>query len=488
MSSNQYVMEVENLTFRYPNRKPLLRGVNLKLVKGESVLIVGKSGSGKTTLARALIGIGETVYGGVVEGSIKLLGKNLDSLSHDELIKNVQLIGQNPYSHFVEHVVMDDIVGFLRRLYTREEAVKKVVSKAEELGMRDLLSRRFYELSGGEARRAAILKAVSIEPQLLILDEPLMWVDEQGVLKLLKLLSSLKKQGMSLLVFEQRFLPLLSISDKVYMLKNGTLKSVNKNSLRLVCESENPALKRDGNAVLEPRDQLEQGVRASRDVLIEVRNLWLKQGEKWLFKGLSLRINPSETNIIFGRNGSGKSTFLKILAGLVKQNKGSVKRACRRIAYLPQLPYMFFTEATIADEVRAVCSLSVAPGSCRSRVLGTLQALGIEDVEVPPFTLSWGQQTRLALALILISGVYDLALLDEPFTGLDYANRCYVAKLINEARSITKVITASSKDSLLCLNIDRAYLLENGTAIELPVEQVKMLEAGIPDFAMTLFG
>ncbi len=452
------LLVARDLWFRYPSSDWVLRGVSLSVGRGELVLVLGASGSGKTTLLRALTGIGIWVYGGQMRGEVLIGGRSVQDMTLEELRKAVQVVNQNAYTHFLEHTVGLDLYYSSTAIHGPERGERVFRKAVSAFKLEGVLSKRFFELSGGQLRRAAIAKAMLWDPQVVILDEPLMWLDDEGLGELREVLVTLKSMGRVLLVFEHRFLGLLDLASRVYVLRGGTLSSVEHGELRHPRKA--PALHRGP----EPSPGAAAG---GVKPMLRADNLWFryeKDGE-WLLRGVDLAVeNPGESLIVFGQNGSGKSTLLKLLAGYLTPERGRVWKTPRvRTVYVPQNVYLFFTEESLRRELEVVCPRRRS--ECLERGLATLKSLGADlDVEASPFNLSWGQAVRAAISIATSAGNDAVLLLDEPFTGLTYADRLSLAKLLARME-VPKILTVSNRETLSLLSplsTVRVYELREG--------------------------
>ena len=463
MKSEDTVLEIRNLKVSYyvdgSKQKTVLNNVNLSVRKGETVLIIGKSGSGKTTLARSIIGLLNKMQNVLIEGSVLLKGR--DILMNEFSPEEIKYVGQNPYIYFIEYHVRKDLEGYAYRHYG-EKAKEVVLEKSIFLGLEHLLDRFYYFLSGGEARRAAILKAVITNPEILILDEPLMWVDDENVVKFIELIRKLRSINVTTIIFEHRFIPFLDIIDKVYLLKDGVLHQLRKDYL---------IVEQAKHAHTNHKNNNYNQTHSSSKKIFSMKNVKFSYDQARIFEFVDFELNEKELVVLLGKNGSGKSTFIKLVSGQLKPSSGKITWYCpSRLGYLPQKPIAFFTEITVMKEIEEVCKQSNNPARCRQNVENALRSFGITNLEQSPFSLSWGEQVRLALGLLGYSGVYNLLLLDEPFTGLDYYDRYLVANLINKLvidNGISVIVAASASEFLGCLNPNRIYYVENGRLVPL---------------------
>ena len=454
-TSREAVLELKNLRLKYPNGKEwVISSASLEVGKGEFCLVLGETGSGKTSLARAITGVAWAIYGCEVRGEIRILGRKITEYGLDELRRVVQVVNQNPYTHFTDTILKEDLLGHAESLYDTHYAWRVVERLSESFGIKELLAKPIYELSGGQIKRAAIVKALIGNPVLLILDEPLMWLDSTGLSEVLEALARVKRTGRALLVLEHRFLPLLGLADKVVLLSGGRLKRVDINEC-LEHAEEHIAPKSETNTFR--HRQHSNSTSLSRAVML--KNVWFKYDREWVLKGASLTAEEGKTYVVYGENGTGKSTLLKVVAGYLKPVRGYVVRQGKPI-YIPQVPYLFFTEESIKAEVEKLCKANRLGPNCTSRGLKVLERYGYRPEDVP-FSLSWGQMLRLAVLTSTLIGGFNLVLVDEPFSGLTYSGRMELARLLSEVPA-TKIITTSSTDMLELFEDAIIMRLENG--------------------------
>lgn len=443
------LLEIKDMFFKYPGGPWIFRGANLELHSGEQALIIGESGSGKTTFARILTNAASLVYGGEIRGSIRLLGKDLLLLNVEEISRRVHIIGQNPYLYFIEPVVREDIYSYSIKVHREESRARAALNRVIKVTrIWDLLDRYFFELSGGEARRVLVAKSLLADPILFIFDEPLMWLDDQGVEDFVNVLKLLKDLGKSAILLEHRFIPLLKVIDKVYLIRNGKFANVTD-------------LLKDGACRQRP-DQLERknsvdSTPDSKELILETRNLHYRLGKRIILDCINLRLRRGELILIYGANGSGKTTLLKLLAGYLKPTKGNILRSSDLI-YIPQNIMLFYTEETLEGEVKEVCRARGLREDCLTEGISRIRKLGLDPLS-SPYNLSHGQMVRLAIELSRL--VNASLLLDEPFSGITYKDRLYIMKSLREGR-VTAIVASSNSDSYVDGFWSSTYLLDKG--------------------------
>lgn len=447
------ILVVKDLWFRYPNSGWILKSLDLEVYEGEVLLIIGRSGCGKTTLIRTLVGIGTNIYGGETRGSIEIDGRRLENYSIEELRRVIQIVNQDPRTHFIYPNIHEDLFSYSLHVYRDKEKAKTALDTvSKSLKIEHLLNRPYFELSGGELRRVVIAKAMLSRPRIIVFDEPFMWLDDTGVKDFLEAIEELKNQGVTILIFEHRFMPLVGHINRVLKFSNGSIKELPIEALRKPYSY--PSMHNGAPAMA--------SVSSNRKIII-VNDLWFKYDSGWILKGISMNIHDGETIAIYGHNGSGKSTLLKIIAGYLKPKKGIVRRFGKAI-YIPQLVTLFFTEESIDLELRSMCRGNRDSKECYSRGRSVLKSYGFDDLTQTPFNLSWGQQEKLAVALSLIAG-FSIFLLDEPFSGLTYLDRAALIEYL-EAVPGAKILTTSSRDSIPFLKKFRLYKLIDGYLVE----------------------
>ncbi|MEM4441112.1 MAG: ATP-binding cassette domain-containing protein [Desulfurococcaceae archaeon] len=453
------VVEVKHLWFRYPGGNWVLRGVDLVIEKGEHVLIIGETGSGKTTLVKAVTGVGELVYGGESRGEVLVDGKYLKNLEPEDVFKVIHIIGQNPYLYFTEPIVRDDLLAYALRVHGEIRVAKQAIVKAvEATGIYRLLDRYFFELSGGEAKRVLVTKSIMANPSLIVFDEPLMWLDDEGVKNFVELLHVLRRLGKSVLVIEHRFLPIYRYFDRIMVLKNGVLRDATELVFTRVENS--------GSQIKAQFTSESSRSGGARKPALRARELHYGYENNHVLKGVNLELSEGDIVLIYGSNGSGKTTLLKLLSGYLKPKKGKVERYVD-VVYIPQNIALFYTEETVEKEVKELCKTRKLGEKCVEEGLSRVAQLGL-DPSQSPFNLSHGQMVKLAVELGVLSGA-GLLLLDEPFSGLTYKGRFLLLEHISRL-SASVVVATSSLDAAVSPVWTSMYKLENGVLSELVLD------------------
>ena len=211
-SENECVVELSDVHFRYEKESPdVLRGLSLKVHRGEFYAILGGNGSGKTTTLSLISGINKPY-----RGSVNILDENLI----------IGALPQNPQALFVEKTVEKDMWEMLSDVkMPREEKQKLIYDTMELCELTDLSQRHPYDLSGGEMQRAALCKVLLYRPDILLLDEPTKGLDAHFKKKLANILISLKKSGVTVIMVSHDVEFCCEYTDKCAMFFDGIIVS-----------------------------------------------------------------------------------------------------------------------------------------------------------------------------------------------------------------------------------------------------------------------
>ncbi|MGB9728451.1 MAG: energy-coupling factor ABC transporter ATP-binding protein [Thermoprotei archaeon] len=217
MENISEAIRVNNLWFTYPNGVNALKDINLTILKGEIVALIGENGAGKTTLAKHFIGLLKPT-----KGTVEVFGVDTRKTTVATLAKKVGFVFQNPDYQLFAETVWDEVAFALKNFNFPEEEIKKRVREALEVF--DLLK---YEkvsplaLSGGERKRVAIASVVCYDPEILILDEPTIGQDQIQKNKIIELIRTFANKGKTIIIITHDMDFVADIEPRVILLSKG---------------------------------------------------------------------------------------------------------------------------------------------------------------------------------------------------------------------------------------------------------------------------
>ncbi len=231
MSEREVLLEVRDLRvdFRVKGGTfTAVKGVNFSIYKGETFGLVGESGSGKTTIGRAIVRINDATSGDVLFKGRKINGKIPKELDR-EVVRKIQMIFQDPMASLNERAKVDYIVSEglfnLEEKLDESERLAKVRKALLEVGLLPEFASRFpHEFSGGQRQRIGIARALIMEPEFIVADEPISALDVSIRAQVLNLLSALQRnKGLTYLFIAHDLSVVRFITDRIAVINKGEL-------------------------------------------------------------------------------------------------------------------------------------------------------------------------------------------------------------------------------------------------------------------------
>lgn len=396
-------LTVRDLRFRYaPSGEFVLDRLNLDLAAGECAAITGPNGSGKSTFVAVLAGIIPAFVKGELSGSIEGPGPEA----------RPAVILQNPEAQILCDAVEEEIAFFIA--YSRDRAARESAAEiAEAAGLGDLRARKVYQLSYGEKQRLVAACALWCgDARVILLDEPSAHLDDDGAVRLARVLARRKEAGSSILLIGHDCERLGGLIDRWYALEGG----------RLVETQEG------GGGRIQRGKGAPRGGRAFSELCAVEDAAWRSETGEEAFRGFSCEIRRGELCGLAGPNGSGKSSLARILCGAEPPAEGTVRwegrdadpaLLRRRVAMVGQNPFHQLLYKSVRANLesarrRALREAALAPEEA-VRLLSVGPLLR-RDVE----TLSFGEAQRVAFLCALLRAP-ELLIVDELFAALDAA-------------------------------------------------------------------
>lgn len=214
-------VRVNKLKFAYPGGKSILRDVSFEVKKGTIFVIAGHSGCGKSTLCNIISGIIPNSVKGSVSGNVEVLGKNMRGRSLAENARHVGFVFQNVDLQFVCTTVEDELAFGLENLCVEPSKIRKRVDDIlREWDLEQFRLRNPGSLSGGQKRIVAMASVLILNPDILILDEPMSHLDEQGREIVKKAAVRIRDEGKTVIMVEHD-LSLAEYADYWLLIDNG---------------------------------------------------------------------------------------------------------------------------------------------------------------------------------------------------------------------------------------------------------------------------
>lgn len=509
------ILSIKDLTFSYPNKENFaLQNVNLSINSGDFVVVCGQSGSGKTTLLRMLKK--EIAPHGEKQGAVYYKGEDVEKLDDKISAQKIGFVFQKPDQQIVTDKVWHELAFGLESLgYDSDYIRLRVGEMANYFGITSLFRKKTTELSGGQKQLMNLASVMAMSPDVIILDEPTSQLDPITANDFITTLKKINDElGLTVIIIEHRLQEVFPIADKVAVMEDG--KVICYDTPRNVCEKlsnhpmsqgfpsavriwqktgskgECPLTVKEGRNFInsnfsERKLPLRNTIPNTEDI-ITLKDVFFRyeKGGNDILSGTNLSIKKGEHFCILGGNGSGKTTTLKILAGLLKPYRGKViidnNKMTKKttadfnrlgVAMLPQNPESVFLKSRVIDDYTELCKIKgIEKSAYEDKINSVAEKLGIKDLlENHPYDLSGGEIQKCALGKVLISEP-KILLLDEPTKGVDAYSKIALSKILQEIKSggVT-IITVTHDVEFASIVADRCGLFFDGEVLSSLVPQ-----------------
>ena len=465
-----FAVEVDKLSYQYEeNDTWMLNGVNLKVRKGECVLLTGESGCGKTTLTRCINGLIPHFYEGKLEGCVRVNGMVTAEVPIHQIAEQTGSVFQDPRSQFFTTNTTDEVAFGCENLgYPREVIQKRTENAFGDLSLDELKDRSIFALSSGEKQKIALASTYALQPDIFVLDEPSANLDNQSTRQLAEMLSRLKKDGHTLIISEHRLHYFADLADRIIYMRDGAItKEWSGEDIKALSDE---TLRRLGLRMfyLEHVCCSEFGCPISKKSLLTVEGLCAKWERKTVVEDVGFELACGEIVGIVGENGAGKTTLVRTLCGLQKECKGKViykdtalppkKRTDHMFFVMQDADYQLFTNSVRSE----LCfGDKVISDAVLNETLARFGLLKYKNVH--PLALSGGQKQRLCVAVAVVNDA-DILFFDEPTSGLDGKNMRNLGAILQEQAKKGKTIVLISHDYEFLANFcTRILYLSRGT-------------------------
>lgn len=489
------IIEMECVSFSYGTAADgayALKDIDLSVEEGTFVGLIGPSGAGKSTLASAITGAIPHHYRGRLFGSTLVAGLDTCEAPLTDIAKVAGSVLQDIDAQMVASVVEDELLFGLENFgIDHREIEGRIASALDAVGIADLRHREIATLSGGQKQKVAIAAILAMTPRVIVMDEPTSALDPASARDVFEVLRRAKElTGMTVILIEQTVALLAEYCDRVVVIDQGrialdgtptdvfshgeTLRAIGVDTPRTVrisnslaeaglAPNDSPALTLDGAEAL-VAGILAPGLSKSspivprtlgdrpdarntvdeRPIIVDVAGAAYSYGTgQASIEGIDLTVRAGEILAVVGQNGAGKTTFTKLLNGLIKPSAGVVRIAgldtrttpvsvlASHAATLFQNPDRQLCRNTVVEEISFGLELQGAPAdAARERALHVAATFGLPE-NASPFNLSRGQRQMVALASV-VALEPELIILDEPTSGLDYRECMTVMETVRQ--------------------------------------------------------
>jgi energy-coupling factor transport system ATP-binding protein len=493
------MIKFSNVSLIYPNSTTtVLEDLNLEIAEGEMVLVIGPTGSGKSSLLKLINGLVPHHTGGILAGDVSVDGHSTQLVKPGGMAHLIGIVGQNPANGFVADTVEEELAFGMETLNLPSDVMRKRVEEVLDLlSLAPLRDRVISTLSGGEQQRVAIGSALVAHPKVLVLDEPTSALDPIAAEEVLSILHRLVHDlSLTVVIAEHKLERVIQFADRIVHINGAGVANIGTPEEILMHSPIAPpivhlaralGLKEIGVSVRDMR-RMTAEIRDKEytladithkekgDQIIHVRDLSVTYDGKSALNSVSASIFTNEIVAIMGRNGAGKSSLLKSLAGIADVSDGTVdvsglnpqnlkgKERRTSIGFIPQEPSDLLYGQSVQIECEQADKDNEIPTGTTAQILHQLVP-GV-SANTHPRDLSEGQRLGLALSIVLSSNPAVL-ILDEPTRGLDYQAKKELTKILIEfAKATNKCVVLATHDVELVAELaTRVMFLADGDIV-----------------------
>ena len=515
------VIEIRDLTYTYPGAsRPTLDHLNLNVEKGDFLAIIGNNGCGKSTLCKTMNGLIPHFIAGEFQGSVLVDQQDTRTMDVGRIAGKVGYVYQDFENQIVRPTVLDD-ASYACMNYAMPDYLERGREALRQCGLEGREQEYIWQLSGGQTHLLALAGAVSLEPDVLIMDEPIAKLDPKHADLIYGVLKNLNETwGKTIIVIEHHTEYIADYCHHVALLKDGHTEWVlpSDEALRRVEELQEcnifppqvtiaaHQMKKEG--MLAEDTVLPTTIEAGKKVFDrllyrgEICTEWEAPGEKQketesvvsfrkvsvsyravkgeakqIFRNLNLEIKKGEKIALIGSNGAGKSTLMKLMTGLIKPSEGEIllkgkgirdtkpEALSKMISLVYQNPEEMFIKDSIERDI-AFAMEARNTENWQERTKALLEQFRLTELKDRDGRLLSGGQMRRASLAIGIALNPEILLLDEPTANLDIATRKEIMRTLNEMKDITETVLIATHDmQLVCEWAERIIVLCQGEVI-----------------------
>lgn len=494
------IYRIEELSFTFPEQEQAaLTNINLSIAGGDFITICGKSGCGKSTLLRQLKTI--LTPHGKRQGAIYYKGQPVEEIDQRTQASEIGFVLQSPDNQIVTDKVWHELAFGLESLgYDNSTIRLRVAEMASFFGIQTWFHKNVTELSGGQKQLLNLASIMAMHPSVLILDEPTSQLDPIAASDFLETVKKINRElGTTVIMTEHRLEDVLPLTDRLIVLDAGAviaddtpqkvgeaLSKLNHpmflsmpSPMQIYAgvdkDSAWPVTVKDGRQWLDAflKEKTPASVIDAQDsskvpgpVVIKFKDVWFKYEKQGpdIIKDLSFEVQQGQFYCIVGGNGTGKTSTLSLMSGILQPYRGKVliggknpakmnakELFTNNLGILPQNPQTLFVKKTVElDLYEMLSQLPLTKEEKTARVDAVVKFAELEHLlSMHPYDLSGGEQQRAALAKVLLLEP-KILLLDEPTKGLDGPFKEKLAIFLQKLNAEGVTIVMVSHDVEFC--------------------------------------
>ena len=550
------IIQIDHLLFQYQREEnketvTAIDDVSFSVKRGSFTAIIGRNGSGKSTLAKNINAL--LLPSG---GAVYVNGYDTKDEAHLwEVRQSAGMVFQNPDNQLVSSIVEDDVAFGPENLGVEPDEIRRRVDESlKKVNMFQHRKRAPHHLSGGQKQRVAIAGVMAMRPECVILDEPTAMLDPKGRAQVMEIIHQLHEEGITIVLIthfmeEAAQADRIIIMDDAHVVLDGVPKDVflhggkirdlyldvpfavemaeylrdhgieipadiiDTDGLVSFLTSERAKLTGNHPAGGDDSEAVAAEVKEMREAPVtEVKNLRhvFNAGlpfESVALDDVSFALEKNSFTALIGHTGSGKSTLIQHLNGLLKPTSGTIfvdgadingglvklRDVRKKVGLVFQYPeYQLFEETVLKDVCYGPLNLGLSQEEAEARAKRAIELVGLDFEAVKdrsPFALSGGQKRRVAIAGV-IAMEPQMLILDEPTAGLDPKSHHDILLMIEKIKKeggVTILLVSHNMgdvarlaDRVLVMNGGRLWM--NGTPQEVfsRAEELSGIGLGLP--------
>ena len=486
MNTNN-ILVAENLSYVYEdNNLEAVKNVSLAVSRGSYVAILGLNGSGKSTLARLLCGLLQPTT-----GKVEVFSENKAPIG---------IVFQSPKNQIIASIVKTDTSFGPENLgFSASETENIVLSSLKAVSLEEKLEDFTSNLSLGQTQKLALAGILSLNPDLLILDESVSMIDPVSRKEILAFLDKLNAQGKTIIHITHD-LDEAEKASRILVMENGILvkdafsldktdpfiKShfcIDDGDIGAGSGNLDDAVSGASSSATAPHTAQASSEKSAAEASTQQTSLYLKNitfaypGENPLYKDFSLSFKAGSLTAIMGKSGGGKSTLFEIASGLLEPQSGEILAIERPVLALQEAESALFENFAADDVAFGPINKGLTGKKLKEKVVSSMELTGLEYSVFGnrnTQALSGGEKRRLSLAGIIALDS-PVIIFDEPTAGLDPKGRKQIFETLRKLSNQGKTVIFSTHREEEAKIADRQIKIENGKILfdsEIPSQEI----------------